>query len=102
MKLSFVEQSNEHEDVPDWCKVFELWFEEVVLISFDCDDIKIFEELCLLMLSWREQSIELECNRDWWSSVDNDGEDDILCWLGVNNSLSEDDISMLKLSCLEQ
>ena len=76
LKLSYFEQSIEQEDLTDWWKVFELWFEEDTLISFDCDDRLVDEEICLLLLSWAEQSIGLECLWDWRSKDDDNSEDD--------------------------
>ena len=89
-------------DITKILLLFELGFEDDPLIFFDCDDILIDEEICLLVLSRAEQWIELECFWDWWYDIDNEGEDDLLCWLTVKNLLSEDDICMLQLSCFEQ
>ena len=41
--------------------MFELGIEEDSLISFDDDDSWIDEDICLLLLTWAEQSNELEC-----------------------------------------
>ena len=100
LKLSGLEQSIENEVPPDEWRMFELWIEEEVSLSFDCKDSLISDEICLLLLTCEEQTNELECIWDLW--FDNDGEDDLLSRLIVENLLSGDDIWRLKLSCVEQ
>ena len=100
LMLSGLEQSIEQEVSPDWWRMFELWIEEEVSSSFDCEDSLINEESCLLLLTCEEQTNKLECI--WDLCVDNDGKDDLLSWLIVEILLSGDDIWRLKLSSVEQ